>query len=92
MGISHDYPDLTTWLDANLIQNLTKEFKQVERQCFGSNSMYEKKKIGSYFKRGVDSILRDAVPVSVFKNAGLMGQRGTPKIPWFLYEVIMTEI
>jgi hypothetical protein len=48
--------------------------------------LYAGKDMGKYFERGMASF-SDPIPSSVIQSAGVMGQRGTPKIPWYLYEV-----
>jgi hypothetical protein len=84
LGLSHDYPVLSKWLSDNLEPSLEAEFRMAEQQCLKSNDMYAKKEAGLYYKHGIKS-LSDAVPVSVVKDAGVMGTRGPPNHPWYLY-------
>jgi hypothetical protein len=49
--------------------------------------MYENKDMGKYFKGGLKSILNSFL-VDISTTIGVMGMRGTPKMPWYVYEVI----
>jgi hypothetical protein len=46
--------------------------------------MYNERDPGTYFKNGIKSLL-DEVPQSITRAVAVMGQRGTPKMPWYLY-------
>jgi hypothetical protein len=91
LGLSHDYANLSNWLDQNLEPSLAKEFRKAEQQCIISDTMYAGKDLHKYFKGGAKS-LSESVPVSVVNSAGVMGQRATPIAPWYLYEVSYTQI
>jgi hypothetical protein len=71
LGLSHDYSNLSKWLDENLVPEHAAEFRKAEKQCFSSNYEYEKRNMNMYFKRGVSSLL-DPVPLSVFNSAGML--------------------
>jgi hypothetical protein len=86
LGLSHDYPELTTWLRDNLNPTFEAEFRKAEKQCIASDSIYIGKDIGKYFKRGLNALL-DPIPQEVIKNTTVMGLRGAPKEPWYLYQV-----
>jgi hypothetical protein len=68
LGISHDYKNLSKWLDENLEPKWEKEFRQGEHQCFTSNMMWENKDMDKYFKRGWKSVF-DPLPNSVIQSA-----------------------
>jgi hypothetical protein len=86
--MSHDYANLTKWLKDNLEPKHEAEFRAAEHQCFDSNNnLYTGMDMNKFFKRNYSSMLLDAVPRSVRDSCGIMGQRGTPKAPWYLYEV-----
>lgn len=87
LGQSHDYKNMSKWLDENLIESLAPEFRKAESQCFNSNTIYQNQDMGKYFKNGFNSLRFDEVPNSVMKWAGTMGLRGTPKVPWYLHSV-----
>jgi hypothetical protein len=87
-GLSADYPNMTLWLNENLSPSKSQEFHKAGSQCLDSNKMFTGQLLGDFFKRGLHSLLFDPVPASVVKAAGTMGQQGTPKVPWFLYESI----
>jgi len=91
LGLSHDYANLSKWLDDNLVPSLASEFRMAEKQCFDSNEkMFGHQDLGKYFKRGYNSLF-DVVPNSVWTAASSMGQRATPQIPWYLYETIWDD-
>src|SRR5205823_978877 len=90
LGLSHDYPEMADWLKENLEPATEKEFRVAENQCVGSNKMYQGKDIGKYFKRGLNSLL-DPVPQNVVRDTAIMGLRGVPKEPWYLYQGLIPE-
>jgi hypothetical protein len=91
LGFSHDYANLSQWLDENLVPANADDFRKREKECIISEFMFASKDMGKYFKRGIES-LSDPIPASVVQSAGVMGQHGTPKAPWYLYEVSRVEL
>jgi hypothetical protein len=88
LGLAHGYKNLSQWLDENLKLETKAEFKAAETQCFGSNEkLYVNSSFGDYFKRGRESMLSDEVPSTAIRAAGVLGNRATPKVPWYLYGV-----
>ena len=69
LGLSHDYANLSRWLDDNLVPENAAEFRKAEQQCFNANYMFQEQPISRYLKRGQQSLL-DPVPLSVMTNAG----------------------
>ncbi|KAF2429700.1 LIP-domain-containing protein [Tothia fuscella] len=89
LGIAHDYPNMTAWLAENLVPEYEAEFRRADHQCFDSNNnMYAGIDIGKYFKNGYGSLMNDTVPNSVRHWAGTMGNRGPPKVPWYLFQAV----
>jgi hypothetical protein len=68
LGLSHDYANLSKWLDDNLKPETAQEFRKPERTCFKNYYEFDNKDAGVYFKNGFKSI-RDEVPNSVINNA-----------------------
>jgi hypothetical protein len=65
LGLSHDYPNMSTWVAENLKPELADEFRKTDSQCFDSNErMFAYQDLGKYFKRGYQSLF-DPVPKSV---------------------------
>ncbi|TID27566.1 hypothetical protein E6O75_ATG00333 [Venturia nashicola] len=92
LGLSHDYPNMSTWLTENLIPETAAEFRKADSQCFDSNEkQFAFQDIGKYFKRGWRSILDDPVPRSVMHSGATMGARAVPNVPWYLYETIWDD-
>jgi hypothetical protein len=88
LGLAHGYRNLSQWLDENLKPETKAEFKAAETQCFISNqNFYSNRSFDSYWKRGRQALLSDEVPLSVIRTAGVLGNRATPQIPWYLYGV-----
>jgi hypothetical protein len=68
-----------------------------------NENVFENRDMGIFFKRGFKSLVQDPIPASVMREAGeskqlnrfaltlifigVMGRRGTPKVPWYLFEV-----
>lgn len=70
LGISHDYPNLTNWLNHELVPEYEAEFRKAEKTCFDGNDIYKNKDIGKYLKRGLTS-LYEPMPLSVLEMAGM---------------------
>jgi hypothetical protein len=70
IGLSHDYKNLSDWIDDNLKPETAAEFRVPEKACFGSFYGFDSQDTGKYFKRGFESI-HDPVPDSVIKAAGM---------------------
>lgn len=69
LGLSHDYPNMSTWIAQELIPETAAEFRKADSQCFDSNAkLFAFQDIGKYFKRGWKSIVEDAVPRSVMAS------------------------
>jgi hypothetical protein len=91
LGLAHGYKNFSKWLDENLKPETKAEFKAAETQCFVSNeALYANSTFDTYFKRGRQSILSDEVPLTAIRTAGVLGNKATPKIPWYLYGVNQT--
>jgi hypothetical protein len=86
--LSHGSKNLSQWLDENLKPETKAEFKAAESQCFISNeNFYSNRSFDNYFKHGRQSLLSDEVPLTAISAAGVLGNRATPQIPWYLYGV-----
>jgi hypothetical protein len=70
LGLSHDYANLSRWLDENLVPEHAADFRKAEQQCYNSNYMYANQTVDMYLKGGQKSLL-DPVPLSVMNNAGI---------------------
>ncbi|PLB44986.1 putative lipase 2 precursor [Aspergillus steynii IBT 23096] len=92
-GLSKAYPNLTEWLDANLIPEKKDEFYHIASACSVPETAARAggQDIFSYFVNGEDSISED-VPASVLESAALMGVHGTPTMPLFVYKAVKDEI
>ncbi|KAF2423431.1 LIP-domain-containing protein, partial [Tothia fuscella] len=91
LGVAHDFKNLSNWLDENLVPSLAAQYKSGDDSCISGLKQFENQDMGQYFKRGYRSIY-DAVPQSVLGTTGTMGQRSTPKIPWYLYHAIGDDV
>jgi hypothetical protein len=70
LGLAHDYPNMSKWIDDNLIPETASTFRIPEASCFVNYYGFDNKDTGVYFKRGFKSIF-DPVPMSVIDNAGM---------------------
>jgi hypothetical protein len=77
MSYAHEYANFSTWLDENLVPEYAAEFRKAGNQCFTSNDIYDKKDLGIYFKRGLQS-MRDPIPASVYEIAGRAAKSRLP--------------
>jgi hypothetical protein len=69
LGLAHDYPNMSKWIDDNLIPETASTFRIPEQSCFVNYYSFDGKDTGIYFKRGFKSIF-DPVPMSVIDAAG----------------------
>lgn len=87
VGLAHDFPEMVTWLDAELKPERADEFWNVEHLCVqASSDFYGQVNTCDYFTRGCEA-LDDEVPSGLLLNNTIAGQRDTPTVPLYLYEV-----
>ncbi|KIW00233.1 uncharacterized protein PV09_08126 [Verruconis gallopava] len=92
VGLSHDYPQLSSWLDENLIPEKAADFWLAETLSIqGIADKYTTIPTCSYFTRGCDA-WSDEIPSSILYNSTTMGIHSTPKAPWYLYETAADEV
>lgn len=92
VGQSRAFPNLTNWLDENLIASKSDEFYSIARGCLSqASSNGENKNLYSYAKDGAASFYA-AVPESIFQWSGQLGLHGTPTAPLFVYKAVGDEI
>jgi hypothetical protein len=87
LGLSHDFANLSLWMNNSLVAANEHEYRQAEHHCFDSNSLYSYQDLGKYYTKGYGA-LQEEIPRSVVATAGTMGHRSTPTIPWYLYEAL----
>lgn len=91
-GQSKAFPNLTEWLDANLISSKSAQFYSIASGCLSqATSEGNGQDFYTYFKDGEASFY-EAVPRSVFQWSGQMGIHGTPTAPLFVYKATGDEI
>jgi hypothetical protein len=90
LGLSHDFANLSMWMNQSLVPENEAEYRKAEHHCFDSNSLYSYQDLGKYYKKGYNS-LSEPIPRSVVATAGTMGYRSTPTIPWYLYEALADD-
>jgi hypothetical protein len=91
LGLSHDYKNLSKWLDDNLIPEKAAAYRMGDKRCVDGNKNYSNTDMGSYMRRGYSSI-HDPVVQSVAFATGVMGLRATPKIPWYIYHAAADDV
>ncbi|KAJ5625316.1 hypothetical protein N7510_001625 [Penicillium lagena] len=91
-GQAKAYPNLTEWLDVNLVPSKSAFFYEVASDCLSAaSSAASGQDLYTYFKDGEASFYQD-VPQSIFKWSGQMGVHGTPTAPMFFYKAVGDEI
>ena len=89
VGLAHDYPELATWLDQNLVPETAAEFYNVENLCIeASSQFYGARNTCNYFTRGC-AAWDDEIPARILREATTMGLQATPTAPWYLYAVCL---
>ena len=69
VGLSHDYPELSTWLDENLIPEYAEDFWLAETLSIqGITDHYSQIVTCDYFIRGCDA-WDDEIPSTILRNA-----------------------
>jgi len=91
LGLAQAYPNMSQWLDSNLVQTKAAMFRVPATACGEYVDKFSGQDIYSYFKRG-NQALFDAVPSSISKVAGVMGLRAPPSIPLYFYKAFGDEI
>jgi len=93
LGLAHGYKNLSQWLNENLKPETKAEFMAAETQCFISNEkFYSNSSFDNYFKRGRQSLLSDEAPLAAIRAAGVLGNRSTPRVPWYLYGAVHDKL
>lgn len=92
VGLSHDFPELSNWLDQNLKPELAEDFWLAETLSIeGIAAKYTNINTCDYFIRGCDA-WNDAIPSTILYQYTTNGITSTPKAPWYLYESAADEI
>ena len=87
VGLSHDYRNLSSWLDAELDPARAEEFWATEEYCIDGNAnVFTNSDTCQYFTRGCDG-WADEIPQTAIREGAVMGLRSTPIAPWYLYTV-----
>jgi hypothetical protein len=102
IGLSHDYKNMSEWLDKSLKPDKKEFFWKTATQCYDTNwEDYAGMKVGDFFIKGQDALLEE-LPISVFNSAcksislrirlflmvpAMMGTVGTPDVPLYIFEV-----
>ncbi|KAJ5628914.1 hypothetical protein N7490_011142 [Penicillium lividum] len=91
-GQARAYPNMTGWLEGNLLEGRREEFFSIASGCSARLlELGDGMDLYSYFKGGEGAFEMD-IPVSVFRWSGLLGLRGTPSAPMFVYKAVGDEI
>ncbi|KAJ5081149.1 hypothetical protein N7456_013387 [Penicillium angulare] len=92
VGQSRAFPNLTDWLNENLIPSKSDEFYSIARGCLSQASSNGKNQdLYSYAKDG-EASFSGGVPESIFTWSGQLGLHGTPTAPLFVYKAVGDEI
>ncbi|OJD16886.1 hypothetical protein AJ78_02983 [Emergomyces pasteurianus Ep9510] len=90
-GIAKAYPNLTEWMNENMLLDKRGEFFKHAMNCQIQGIDGGFHNIFSYFVDAEKSIY-EPVPASVLDWSGQMGLRGTPTMPLFMYHAFGDEI
>ncbi|KAJ5591408.1 hypothetical protein N7450_005380 [Penicillium hetheringtonii] len=87
-GMAKAYPNLTDWMNDNLLPSKSDEFYEIAGNCNGKTTMED---LYSFFK-DKETSFEQVVPRSVFAWSGQMGVHGIPTAPLFIYKAVDDEI
>ncbi|CAI7604197.1 unnamed protein product [Penicillium pancosmium] len=87
-GMAKAYPNLTRWMEQELVPLKSEEFFAIAGGC---NSDGTSQDLYRFFKNGEASFKKE-IPQAVFKWSGQMGIHGTPTAPLFIYKATGDEI
>lgn len=91
-GLSKAYPELASFLDANLVPSKKDQFYSIANGCLSqASSQGALQDLYSYFTTG-KAALSQPVPQSVLSKTGMMGTHGVPSIPLFIYKAVADEV
>lgn len=92
IGLSRAYPNLTQYLDENLLPEKRDEFFERGSFCLvGDTLAGANQDLYTYFSTG-EGALSDPVPASVLDASGQMGVYGTPQMPLYIYHAQGDEV
>ena len=92
MGLTNAYPELSDYVDANLIPSKAADFKKAQTQCLDADIVdFIFQDMFSYFSDG-ENLLDGALPQAILNETGYMGTHGTPKMPMFFYKAVADEV
>lgn len=86
LGLAAAYPNMSSFLDAQLKPENASSFRRGLTDCLG-NAKFPAGVVADYFKNPKTAI-SDPVPVSLFKWGSSFGLHGTPKIPLYVHQAI----
>ncbi|KAL4895275.1 secretory lipase-domain-containing protein [Aspergillus ambiguus] len=91
-GQAKAYPNLTSWLEENLLHEKAGKFWAAANSCLsGAREIGGNENIYTYFRHAEASFL-DPIPQSIFHYSGQMGIRNTPTAPLFIYKAVGDEV
>ncbi|EER38698.1 secretory lipase [Histoplasma capsulatum H143] len=90
-GAAKAYPNLTDWMDENMLPNKRDEFFKHATNCQIQGIDGRFHDVFSYFVNG-DRSIYEPVPATVLDWSGQMGRRGSPTMPLFIYKAVRDEI
>lgn len=91
-GESKAFPNMTTWLEENLLPETKEEYYSIANGCLAQASAAGVgKDLYSYFNGG-QAAFEMEVPRSIFRWSGQLGVHGVPAAPLFIYKAVGDEI
>ncbi|QSS58979.1 hypothetical protein I7I51_08410, partial [Histoplasma capsulatum] len=90
-GAAKAYPNLTDWMDGNMLPDKRDDFFKHATNCQIQGIDGRFHDVFSYFVDG-DRSIYGPVPATVLDWSGQMGRRGSPTMPLFIYKAVGDEI
>ncbi|KAJ5986171.1 hypothetical protein N7451_010536 [Penicillium sp. IBT 35674x] len=91
-GQSKAFPNMTAWLEENLLSDMKEEFYSIAHGCLAQATAAGVGKDLYSFFRGGEAAFEMEVPKSIFRWSGQLGVHGIPSAPLFIYKAVGDEI
>ena len=95
LGISNQFPAVSDWVTSHLKEsgpfNKTGFLATLKMDVVEAFQSYAFQDISQYFKNGFDDLFAP-LPMSAINSDGIMGRRGTPRMPMYVHKAVQDEV
>lgn len=92
LGLSHDYKNLSNYLDEHLLPEMAPAYRLGDQRCVDGNKNFTNTDMGRYWRNGYSASIHNPTVQSVAFATGVQGLRSTPTIPWYIYHAAADDV